>query len=172
MAQDIKTSIVPIEKIPENPNRKNNALANTKNYSKHIYEDLKMAYTNHIETFEFVGDYNYTSLITCAKAPIKQLTEEIILPGLADEMIGICKKLMDIDLTGTPILHKLTHVDGFNSFISLVGMTLEDRRHVYGEINFNYREELKLQIIERINRELANTSIDKHPGFRRYTKVA
>lgn len=172
MEQDIKTSIVPIDKIPENLNQKNRTLPNTKNYAKHIYKDLMTAYNNHIETFEFVGDYHFTSFSSYVKAPVEQLTKEIILPGLVDEIVAVFKGKMGIDLTHTPILIRLTHhINGFNTFIKIVGITGTDRKHVYGKINFNYRKELKLQIIEKINRELANTPIDKHPGFKRYTKV-
>jgi len=171
MKRYIKSSIKPIDAIPENPNIKSRDLT-PKNYSQKIYDDLKEAYDKHIAVFEFEGDYNYNNFTTYAHEPIKRLTQELIVPGVEKAIKEKFMKDMHKDISYLPNdLIKLNLVDGYGSFITIVTIRGEDRKHVYGKINFNYAEELKTRCIRRIKLHLQERQFERNAERRRRSKL-
>lgn len=128
-----------------------------------IREDLQEAIDNGIEAFEFVGDYNYRYLASNVKNEANWLAEKMIAKVYEDHR---CEFKNREFLLADSMKKRFV-----KQWITITGITLEDRKHVYCKINhsatagiFDLLKEADENITRRVEANRARRKAQEEQG--------
>ena len=103
-----------------------------------IRDDIRYALNNHIEKFEFQGDYNWKYLSQYAREVASRLFANEIFYPIKNEVEKELNGKYERERVFAPPYCRYT-----KEFITIQSRRLDDRIHVYATINFDYIENLK-----------------------------
>ncbi len=148
-------AIQALDKLPEKVSKKSEKAM--------IREDLQEAIDKGIESFEFIGDYNYKYLASRAQNEANWLAGKMIAKVYEDNRSEF--KHREILLAGSM---KKRFV---KQWITIVGVTIEGRKHVYCKINhsataniFDLLKEADEKFIRRVEANRARRKAQEEQG--------
>ena len=123
-------SIKVVKDIPQNLAEKR------KSYREMIRNDIQEAIDNHIERFEFEGDYNWKYLAQYAREEADIIWRKTVYYDTAKKVRAELKK----DRPGEMYIPIRSGYDYHGKYIKIRTKKGEDRIHVYGEIDYKFAE--------------------------------
>lgn len=114
----------------------------TVSHKDEILLDIKAAFETKVAKFEIIGDYNYKYLARQATEVAEDYCKSVILSNARAKAKKALRKEYRDDIfipSGYGWEHRI---------IKIHGVTLDDRKHVYGEIDFKFIRNLKKKFIE------------------------
>ena len=132
-------AIIEVNEIPKPimPDNKNAV-----SHREEIRLDIEAAYESKISKFEFIGDYNYKYLAHQATMVADKFYKEVILPPIK----GRARKAFRKEYQA--VLHLPSGYEWSQKAIHITGVTLSDRKHIYGEIDYKFIRSIKKKLME------------------------
>lgn len=132
-------SIKAMKKIPQN------LVEKRQSYREMIRKDIQEAIDNHIEKFEFEGDYNWRYLANYAREEADMIWRKDYLYPASKEARAILKKERPEETYfAMPSAFEMK-----GKFIKISSVKGEDRPHVYGTIDYGFLEGLVERLLEQ-----------------------
>lgn len=148
-------AIQALDKLPEKVAKKSEKTM--------IREDLQEAIDKGIESFEFIGDYNYKYLAARAKNEANWLAGKMIAKVYEDHRSEFKNREI--------LLEDNMRRRFVGQWLKIIGMTLEDRKHVYCKINhsatasiFDLLKEADEKITRRVEANRARRKAREEQG--------
>lgn len=123
-------AIKPVNDIPMTLQEKR------RSYREMIRKDFQEAIDNHIERFEFEGDYNWKYLAQYAREEADLIWRKTIYNDTAKKVRAELLK----DRPGETYISMRSGYDYHGKYIKIRTKKGEDRIHVYGEIDYKFAE--------------------------------
>ena len=117
-------------------------LAGKKTYNDMIREDFNEAIKNHIEKFEFEGDYNYKTLAQSARIEGGKLFNRTIFNKAKKQAM----KILEEEFGKTCVIFDW---DYRSRYITITSRKMPDRIHVYATIDYEYGENILNIVLEQ-----------------------
>lgn len=148
-------AIQALDKLPEKVAKKSEKAM--------IREDLQEAINKGIESFEFIGDYNYKYLASRAQNEANWLAGKMIAKVYEDHR---CEFKHHEILLEDNVRRRFVA-----QWLKIIGITLEDRKHVYCKINhsatvgiFDLLKEADENITRRVDANRARRKAQEEQG--------
>ena len=123
-------AIKPVNEIPMTLQEK------SQSYREMIRKDIQEAIDNHIERFEFEGDYNWKYLAQYAREEADIIWRKTVYYDTAEKVRTELLK----DRPGENYIPMRSGYDYHGKYIKIRTKKGEDRIHVYGEIDYKFAE--------------------------------
>ena len=123
-------AIKPVNEIPLTLQEKRQS------YREMIRKDIQEAIDNHIERFEFEGDYNWKYLAQYAREEADRMWRNTIYYDTAKKVRAELLK----DRPGEKYIPMRSGYEYHGKYIKIRAKKGEDRIHVYGEIDYKFAE--------------------------------
>lgn len=123
-------AIKPVNEIPMTLQEKRQS------YREMIRKDIQEAIDNHIERFEFEGDYNWKYLAQYAREEADIIWRKTVYYDTAKKVRAELLK----DRPGENYIPMRSGYDYHGKYIKIRTKKGEDRIHVYGEIDYKFAE--------------------------------